>query len=188
MASRISNSFKNLFSGMMTRGIMMILSFLVRTVFVATLSAEYLGVNGLFSNILTVLSLAELGFSTAMVYSLYEPLAHKDKQRISGIMQLYKKVYCIIGLIVLGVGLLIVPFLDHIVANRPDIDSFVLIYILYLLNTALSYFTGAYKKSILVADQKQYIVNLYSNLSTFIKSILQIAVLIIFKNSIFYTY
>lgn len=186
MGSRKANFIKNLFSGFITRIIMMILLFCVRTVFVYTLSKEYLGVNGLFSNILTVLSLAELGFGSAMIYSLYEPLANENHEKVLSIMNLYRKAYNVIGLIVIGAGLCVIPFLNDIVSNRPNIQNFELIYVLYLLNTGLSYFSGAYKKSLLTADQKQYLVNLYANLFTFIRSVLQIIVLLVFKNFILY--
>lgn len=186
MQSRKMNFVKNLFSGFITRIVMMIMSFVVRTVFVYTLGAEYLGMNGLFTNILTVLSLAELGFGSAMIYSLYKPLADNNHEEVLSIMNLYRKACNIIGLIVIGAGLCVIPFLDDIVSNRPNIPFFELIYILYLFNTGLSYLSGAYKKSLLTADQKQYLVNLYANLFTFIKSILQIIILIVFKNFILY--
>ena len=94
--SRKKNSFINFISGIGNRLLTMLLSFAVRTVFVKCLNAEYLGVNGLYTNILTMLSLAELGFGTAMVYSMYKPLAEKDEQKLRQLMKLYKKVYIII--------------------------------------------------------------------------------------------
>lgn len=186
MNSRIKNTFKNLFSGVISRFINIILSFLTRTVFIHSLSAEYLGVNGLFSNILTVLSLAEMGFSTAMIYSLYRPLADNDEDKICKIMKLYKKIYFIIGLVVIILGFLIMPWLNNLISTKPNINNISFIYVLYVLNTGVSYFSGAYKKSLLMADQKQYVINFYVNIFYFVKSIIQILILIIFKNFIFY--
>ena len=111
---RLYNSVFNLMSGFGFRILSMITAFLVRTVFVKCLDASYLGVSGLFSNILTMLSLAELGFGTAMVYSLYSPLATKDGTKIRQLMTLYRHVYTIIGTVILVIGVSLLPFLDSI--------------------------------------------------------------------------
>ena len=95
-AGRLKNSFINFMSGIGNRLLTMLLSFVVRTVFVKCLNTEYLGVNGLYSNILNMLSLADLGFGTAMVFSMYRPLAENDKEKLNQLMALYKKVYAII--------------------------------------------------------------------------------------------
>lgn len=185
MSSRITNSLKNYFSGIASKLVSMIMSFVVRTFFIITLSSEYLGVNGLFSNILTILSLAELGFGTAILYSLYEPLAQDNQEKISSILNLFKKIYNVIGIAVLVVGLCLLPFLSYLI-GETKIDDIKVIYILYLINTAVSYFSGAYKKTLLIADQKQYIINLYSNVFLLIKSIGQIIVLLLFKDFVVY--
>lgn len=180
--SRIYNSFLNFITGFGGRIISIIISFAVRTVFIKTLGQEYLGINGLYSNILSVLSLSELGFSTAMVFSMYKPLADGDAEKLSQLLKLYKKVYSIIGTVVLVLGLALVPFLDVLIKNKPDIDGLTFYYILFLLNSVISYWFFAYRNAILQADQKSYIINNYQTIFNIVKSILQIILLVCFKN------
>ena len=98
--SRKKNAVRNFSSGIVVQFANKILAFIVQTVFIKMLSTEYLGINGLFSNILTVLSFAELGFGTAIIYNMYKPVAEDDKEKIKSLMQLYKKVYNTIGFII----------------------------------------------------------------------------------------
>ena len=161
---------------------MMMTSFVVRTVFIRCLSADYLGINGLYTDILNVLSLADLGFSTAMVFSLYKPLAENDQYKLAQLLQLYKRVYRIIGTVVLLIGLALVPFLDVLIKNAPDVEGLTLYYLLYLGNSVVSYWFFAYRNSILQADQKAYIVTGLQGLFTLIKSAVQILVLLLLRN------
>lgn len=184
--SRIKNSLLNLFSGFAYRILITLTAFVVRTVFIKCLSTEYLGVNGLYSNILSVLSLAELGFGTAMVYSMYQPLAEKDYCRLQQLIQLYRKVYTIIGTVVLILGLSLVPFLDYLIKEKPDINGLTFYYILFLLDSVFSYWFFAYRNSLLQADQKAYIISNYSCIFNLIKSVLQIILLICFHSFTIY--
>ncbi len=179
---RIENSIFNLISGFGYRLITLLTAFIVRTVFIRCLSSEYLGINGLYSNILNMLSLAELGFGTAMVYSMYQPLARKDYSKLQQLMKLYKKVYTVIGAVILVLGLCLVPFLDNLIKNKPDIPGLTFYYILFLLNSVVSYWFFAYKNSVLQADQKAYISTNYNSIFNLIKSFLQIVLLIVFRN------
>lgn len=179
---RIEKSFKNMVNGILYRMLTILTAFIVRTVFIKCLSNDYLSVNGLYSSILSMLSLAELGFSTAMVYSMYKPLAEKDYRKLAQIMRLYKRAYTIIGCVILGAGLCLVPFLDVLIKNRPDIPGLTFYYILFLLNSAISYWFFAYRNSILQADQKSYIISNYSSVFNIIKVVLQIIVLVLFHN------
>lgn len=183
--SRVINSLKNMINGLLSQFISLVLSFVVRTVFIIYLDKVYLGVNGLFTNILTILSLAELGFGTAMIYSMYKPLAKKDYTKIQAIMKLYSKVYIWIGIIVAILGISIIPFMDYIIKDKPNIDNLTLIYLMFLANSVFSYFF-AYKRSILTADQKDYICSQYRYVFNFIKSILQIIILVLTSNFILY--
>ena len=156
--SRTKNVLKNASISIICQISTLLISFISRTVFIHTLGVEYLGVNGLFSNILTVLSFAELGIGSAITYSLYKPLALNDNKKIASLMLLYKRAYTTLGLVVIGAGLLVVPFLQLIIKSPPDIpENIILLYILFLLDTGISYFL-VYKKSLLIADQKYYIV------------------------------
>lgn len=164
----------------------LLFNFFTRTVFIKVLGAEYLGVNGLFTNILTILSFAELGIGNAIVFNLYRPLAHNDKQKVSSLMLLYKKAYTIIGLFVMGAGLIVIPFLDYIIKTKPNIqENISLLYILFLLNTAVSYFF-VYKKNIIIADQKNYITLIVTQAITIVKIVLQTFFLIVTHNFIVY--
>ena len=157
------------------------LRFVVRFVFVKTLPIEYLGVNGLLWNVLAMLSLAEMGVGPAMVYSLYKPLAYGDKSTTNSIMHLFKKAYIFIGVIIFIIGVFFIPFIDSIIKDGnavPDIKYF---YFIFLVNTAVSYL-WSYKRSLLIADQKQYIVNIYVTVVQIIISVVQIILLIIFNS------
>ncbi len=152
------------------------LKFMVRMAFVNTLSIEYLGINGLFTNILAMLSLAELGVAPAIVYSMYKPLAVGDKETIKSIMQLFKRVYITIGVVILVAGLCLYPWLDSLIKDKPDIPDLHYFYLVFLLNTAVSYF-WSYQRNLLIADQKQYYVNIYQAAAQTIVGILQVAFL-----------
>lgn len=183
---RIEKSLKNMVNGIAYRVLTILTAFIVRTIFIQCFNNDYLSVNGLYSSILSMLSLAELGFSTAMVYSMYKPLADKDYRKLAQIMRLYKRVYTIIGTVILCVGLCLVPFLDILIKNRPDIPGLTFYYILFLLNSVLSYWFFAYRNSILQADQKSYVISTYSSIFNIIKVILQIVVLVVFRNFTIY--
>ena len=125
------------------------MSFVCRTVFIYSLGKTYLGFNGLFSDILSLLSLAELGVGTAILYSMYKPAAQGDHKKVAALLNLYKRVYNSIGIVITAVGLCLTPFLKYLISDVPDMREVPIIYILYLLNTTASYFF-VYKKSILI--------------------------------------
>lgn len=184
--SRTVNSIRNIMTGFIGQGVQLILGFINRLVFIRCLNAEYLGVNGLFTNILSMLSLAELGIGTAIIYELYLPLAKKDEKKIASLMRFYKKAYCGIGLLIGIVGICFIPFLDIMIAEPPKInENLVLIYCIFLFNTASSYFFS-YKSSILTADQKNYLVVGINYIVVFVQSLLQIGILLITRNFILY--
>ena len=158
-----------------------VLRFIVRIVFIRTLSIEYLGVNGLFTNVLAMLSLAELGIGPAIVYSLYKPLAYGDEDTVKAIMHLFKKVYVAIGGIILVLGLLLYPWLDSFIKDGQSVPDVHYFYLVFLLNTVVSYL-WTYKRSLLIADQKQYIVNIYQAVVQIVVAVLQIILLTVFEN------
>lgn len=183
--SRSDNTILNSLAGMVSQLGNVLLNFIVRMVFVRYLNEEYLGVNGLFSNILTVLSLAELGVGNAIIFNLYKPIAENNKQEIAGYMNLYRKAYICIGTTVFAVGMAISPFLDLLIKDTPDIPHLTIIYYLFLANTTCSYFF-AYKKSMFTADQRDRVVSQYRFYYAILKSVLQCIVLIVTKNFIVY--
>ena len=121
--SRTKNSAINVSIAVFSKLIYVLLSFICRTVFIKTLGAEYLGVNGLFTNILTILSFAELGIGNAIIFKLYKPVANDNIERQKTLMKFYKKAYWIIGCIVLVAGILIIPFLSYIIKEAPNISE-----------------------------------------------------------------
>ena len=182
---RKKNSIKNFLFGFGTQIIQTIFPFITRTIFIKTLGESYLGVSSLFTSILTVLSLAELGLGDILIYSLYKPIAEKNKERIASLLDFYKVVYQIIAGIVFIVGLLLVPILPLLINLPSDIPNITFYYIIYVLNSALSYLF-VYKTSIIRADQKQYIINIYTAIFTVILNVVQIIVLLIANNFTLY--
>ena len=119
--SRTEYSILNILTGIGGYFLNTIIGFVCRMVFVRCLSADYLGVNGLFTNVLTMLSLAELGVGGAIVYALYKPLAENDEAKIASLMRLYSKAYRMIGTVIAVVGLALMPFIDLIIQEQPNI-------------------------------------------------------------------
>lgn len=185
MKSRTFNSIRNTFYAFMSQGATSILSFITRTVFIYTLGNTYLGLNGLFSDILTLLSLAELGVGSAIIYSMYKPVAENDERKVSALISLYGRIYTIIGVIVTIIGLALIPFLSFFISDMPNIDNLNIIYLLYLLNTSLSYFF-VYKRSMLIATQEIYIASKIQIFASLFQNIIQIIILLVFKNFILY--
>jgi O-antigen/teichoic acid export membrane protein len=184
--SRTENVAKNMWFALVTQILNVLISFISRTAFIYVLGVEYLGVNGLFTNILTLLSFAELGIGNAIIYSMYKPLATEDKDKIKSLMALYAKAYKIIGLFVAFAGLLVIPFMEYIIKDAPNIkENINLIYLLFLGNTTLSYFF-VYKISIIIADQKNYIVSLYHQAFYIIQVLAQIVFLLLTHEYILY--
>lgn len=183
--SRLKSSVKNMSAAMISQIVKQILEFVVRTIFIKTLAVEYLGVNGLFTNLLTYLSLAELGVGSALIYSMYAPMAQKNTQEIKTYMNVYKKIYRAIGVFVIAAGCVLAFCLDFFVTTETDIPYLKFIFVLYVVKTAASYFL-AYKKSIYIVDQKQYIVTNNSIRFEIILAISRILVLILLKNYYIY--
>lgn len=185
MESRTNNTFKNTFAAMIEQLVYNVMSFVCRTVFVYTLGKTYLGFSGLFGDILTLLSLSELGVGTAILYSMYKPMARQNYAKVAALLNLYKKLYHSIGVFVSVVGFCLTPFLDFFISDMPNMPEIPIIYLLYLANTALSYFF-VYKKSILIASQRSRTCSLIYSVVTTIQNLLQIIFLIVTHNFIIY--
>ena len=146
--SRTTNSLLNFCSSIGAQLIVMIMNFVVRTVFISTLGKEYLGINGLFSNILSLLSLAELGVGSAILFKLYEPISKNDQERIISLMHFYKTIYRYIGIAVAILGVCMIPFLPYLIKNYQRLATLgintAFVFVLYLVNTVSSYLFLAY--------------------------------------------
>ena len=188
--TRTTNTIFNFISSMGTQFITIIMQFIVRTVFINTLGASYLGIDGLFSNILSMLSLAELGVGGAILFKLYTPIAKKDNRRISILINFYKQVYFIIGIVITVIGFFLIPFLPLLIKDYNQFSvlgiNLILIYVIYLLESASSYLFFAYKSALIRADQKEYLLNVINFTSKIIFSILQIITLVLLKNFVIY--
>ncbi|MCQ2484696.1 MAG: oligosaccharide flippase family protein [Clostridia bacterium] len=183
--SRTKNSIINLIVTLGCQFLTLILNFVVRTYFINILGTSNLGINGLFSNILTVLSLAELGIGSAIGFSLYKPVAENDKDRISALMYFYKKAYRYIAVIVTIVGVILVPFLKHLVKSSIDMKLVIIYYLLYLANTVFSYLLS-YKATLLYVDQKNYITRISSTIFNVVQNAAQLAVLFLTRSYVYY--
>nr|WP_144927968.1 sugar translocase [Paenibacillus bovis] len=182
---RVKNSIKNMGAALLGQVLILALSFINRIYFIKVLGVELLGVNGLFTNLISLLSLAELGIGIAIIYSLYKPLANKDEENIKALLNYFRVIYRNIGIFIIILGFIIMPFLDYIIEGEHNISNLNLIFTLFIMNSSVTYFLS-YKRSILIADQKNYIVSLYHYGSLIFSNVLQIGVLVIYENYIFY--
>ena len=156
----------------MQRAVGIVLPFIVRTILIYSLGASYAGLNGLFSSVLSVLSLAELGVSNAITYSMYKPISEGDTDHICALLNVYRRAYRIIGTVILSMGLALLPFLRYLIhGSTPDAINIYLLFCIYLLNTVISYFLFGYKSCILSVNQRQDVI---SKISIFSRTLLQI--------------
>lgn len=184
--SRIINSIKNVGVGTLLQLLALFLSFITRSIFVKLLGIEYLSVDGLFSNILTILNFTELGIGSAIIFSLYKPIAERDYSKIGALMNLFRTAYRYIAVTISVLGVLVIPLLDVIITDVPDVkDSITLLYVLFLVNTICSYVFG-YKKSLLIADQKNYVVLIIYQCIHTVQIISQIIILYLTRNYILF--
>lgn len=184
---RTKNATKNIIFGLILKLYQILVPFAIRTVMIKFLGIEYLGLNSLFTSILQVLNLAELGIGSAMVFSMYKPIVIDDNKKICALMNLYKLYYRIIGLIVLIIGLILCPFVPYLI--KGELPAGMNVYILYLLNllaTVFSYWLFAYKNSILQAHQRQDVISKVTLTVNTIQYILQIIAICLFRNYYLY--
>lgn len=182
---RTSNSIKNSIAALTLNAISVIISFIAQKMFLTILNAEYLGVNGLFSNVISMISIAELGIGEIIIFHLYKPIAENNKERVKTLLGLYKKAYNTIAFIVLCLGLCFIPFLGFFIGETTLNLNFTLVYILFLLQTVISYIL-TYKRSILYANQKNYIINIVHIFYLVILNVVQLLILFLTKNYYIY--
>ncbi len=185
MSSRTKNVAKNFFLGGIAKIIMMVFPFITRTIFIKLLGEEYLGMGGLFSQILAVLNMSELGLSSVMVYSLYKPLADKDDREAASLLGFYNTMYKLIAGFILVVGLALIPFLQYLVDTPVPMSEIRIYYVLYLLNSAASYLF-IWKSSLIEADQKVYIITASRTAFNIAMQVVQILILLLTHNFFLY--
>lgn len=185
--NRKKNATRNIIFGTCLKLYQIVVPFLMRTIMIYFMGVQYLGLNSLFTSVLQVLNLAELGVGSAMVYSMYKPVAEHDNNTICALMGLYRKYYRIIGMVVLAAGCVIIPFVPHLI--KSDVPEGINIYVLYAMNllaTVFTYWLYAYKNSILQAYQRNDIVSKVTIITDTIKYILQIFTIVFLKNYYMY--
>lgn len=181
---RVKNSIINISVGLGNQIIITLLSFISRTVFISTLGIEYLGINGLLTNILAMLALVEAGIGASIMYSLYKPVADNNQEKINVLMKLYRNAYMVIALIVLLLGLSIMPFLKYFIKDT-SVENVYLIYLIFLFNTVAPYLY-LHKNSFLNICQKSYIVTGIYSISSIVSTCIKIGILYYTKNYILY--
>lgn len=185
--ARTKNTLRNIAFGSLNRLILIVLPFITRTVILYVMGTQYLGLSSLFNSILSFLSLTELGIGAAMVYSMYKPIAENDHATICALLNLYKKLYRIIGTVILVLGLSLVPFLKVLVPEKlpPALNLYVL-YFIYLINAVLSYWLFAYKNALLQAYQRNDVNSKISSIITPVSYVVMLTCLFLTKN--YYAY
>lgn len=183
--SRTEYSAANTTIAMAAQVIAILAGYFTRIVFTHILSADYVGINGLFTDILNVLALSELGIGTAITYALYRPISEKDVEKQKSLMRLYRKFYRIVAVIVLSTGLMVIPFLDVLIKDQPQVEHLLLIYLMYLFSSVVSYLM-IYKRTLVDAHQLSYIVVLYQTFFLILQYLVQILVLYVTRNFIFF--
>lgn len=180
---------KNVRLALVCQVITLITNFVVRRLIVSFLSPEYLSVGGLFTNIMTVLSLAELGVGTSITFSLFKPLNEGDEGKLRALMRLFRRAYTVIGTVVFALGLALLPllrfFVDDFDAAIAAVPDFYVIYVLYVVNSAASYFLS-YSRTLIIADQKRYVTSVFSSLSQAALCIAACVVLWLTKNYVIF--
>lgn len=190
-SSRMKNSMLNILSSFAMQLVVIVLNFVTRTVFIHTLGKAYLGISGLFVDILTMLSLSELGFDTAINFKLYKPIAEKDEKRIRILMKFYRQAYVAVGAVIFLLGLCVIPLLPLVIRDYETLAGLginaPLIFMLYLMQSVSSYLFFAYKSAIVKADQKTYLLNVAGCAVALASNLAQILVLLLSRSFVLYT-
>lgn len=182
---RTINSLKNVIIAMVCNTITLLINFFTQKLFISNLGIEYSGLNSVFSNIISMLSITELGIGTAIIYHLYKPISETDINKIKPLMHFYKKAYRIIAFVVFIIGIMILPFINKFVDSSIITENVYIVYLLFLMDSVISY-TATYKRSIIYANQKNRIVDLIHLEYVVVMNFVQILILIYLKNYILF--
>lgn len=182
-SENVKNTTRNIIWGIVNRTTAFLIPFVMRTVMIRLLGTEYLGLDSLFSSVLQMLNIAELGFSSAVVFSMYKPIAENDSNKICALLNLYRSAYRIIGICILAVGLSITPFLPKLIkGNIPSDLNLYFLYFIFLGNTTIGYWMFSYKKSLLSAHQREDLNINANTVCTLLKSFLQFCILVVCRD------
>lgn len=182
---RTENSIKNSATSLVSNLLAMLIGFVSQAIFVRLLGAGYLGLNGFFTNIMTMFNFFELGIGNAIVFHLYKPILNNELSQIKSLMDFYKKTYRIIASLILFIGIIFIPFLNYFIdATTLDINI-IIVYLMFLISTVSSYLL-MYKRNLIYANQKSYVSNIIHIIYLLGMNILQIIVLILTRNYYLY--
>lgn len=185
--SRLKNTVRNTSYGIIFKIINIVGAFVSRTLLIYFLGVRYVGLDGLFTSVLSLLSMAELGFNSAIIYKLYKPIANNDTSEVCALLSFYKRIYRIIGVVVCVIGLSILPFLKNFIkGDVPEDVNVYTLFLVYLLNSCLTYWLFAYKTAVLSANQREDLPNKINSITLIIKYIVQISLLVCFRNYYLY--
>lgn len=183
--TRTEYSVRNTSIGMISSVAAMLIGYLLRVVFTHTMSESYVGLNGLFTDVVSILSFSELGIGSAIMYALYRPVAEGDVEKQKSLMRLLRNFYMLVVALVAVLGGALMPFMRLLIKDYSDVGNVLLIYILYLINTACSYLL-VYKKTLLDAQQKMYIGVFFQTLSWIVQDVFKIIALAVWHNFILF--
>lgn len=184
----IQNARRNMFFGIINRLVALLCPFVTRTMIQYILGEQYLGLSSLFSSILSVLSLTELGFGSAIIYSMYKPVAEGDTALVNALLNFYRKAYAAVGVVILAAGLVLIPFLPGLITGGcPSDISLTALYLVYLANTVISYFMYAYMSSLIVVYQRDDINSRTNMVVTVLLTVSQIVMLMEFHSYLLFS-
>ncbi len=185
--SRLKNSIINVSSGLVYRLVLLLINFISRTVFIRVLGENCLGLDGVFTTLLSMFSLAELGIGQAITFYMYGPIAEKNISKLTVLVQFYKQCYRLVGCAIAVFGILLIPFLPKLINLETDTGyNLIVIYLLYLVNVVVTYLFFSYPQTVLTANQKQYVINHINSIFAVISGVVEISVLCIWRNYINY--
>ena len=182
---KTKKSIKNVITSLITNFINIFIRMISQTLFISIMGAEFLGINGVFSNVVSMLSIVELGIGSAIIYNLYKPMKENNSEMIKSLSRFYRNAYILISIIIIVLGLLLIPFLDYIVTGLTVKVNIIFVYLLFLFEVICSYVLS-FKRSILYADQKNYVINNIHIIYLVLLNIIQILILYFTKNYYLY--
>ena len=186
--SRAQYAFNNIIWGLIGKIVAIIGPFIIRSLMINKMGGEYVGLSSLFTSVLQVLNLAELGVSSAIVFSMYQPIAEENKKKICALYNFYKRAYLVIGTVILIVGLIFIPFIPFLVSGDiPNNINLTYLYLIYLLNTVISYFMFGYKEALLTAYQRSDIASNVLTISNIFLYLTQAVFIVLIPNYYIYS-
>lgn len=187
-SARMLNAKRNAITGLMGKCVVLALPFVIRSIIIRKLGANYTGLDSLFTSVLQVLNLVELGFSSAVTFCLYKPLADGDDALICAYLSFFRKIYKWMGVIIFAVGICLIPVLPFLIkSGYPEEMNIYYLFVIHLVNTAISYWLWGYKTVLLEATQKQSVLNITHMFVSLVRGGVQIAILLVLKNYYLYT-